>query len=60
MNLIDNKGWQGGVATVAHSQPRPTVVTTTSSVPTTTTTTRRNMGGRRPTKNAGVSTVFLL
>ncbi|PSN48912.1 Transcription factor kayak [Blattella germanica] len=51
MSLVDNKGWQGGITSVAQS--RPSVVT--APTVTTTATTRRNMGGRRPTKNSGIS-----
>ncbi|XP_069681925.1 transcription factor kayak isoform X2 [Periplaneta americana] len=54
MSLVDSKGWQGGIASVAQS--RPSVVTTApTTATTTTTTTRRNMGGRRPAKNSGIS-----
>lgn len=53
MSLVDNKGWQGGIASVAQTRSS---VTATASAPTTImTTTRRNMGGRRPAKNSGVS-----
>ena len=51
MSLVENKGWQGGITSV--SQSRPSVVT--APTVSTTATTRRNMGGRRPTKNNGVS-----
>ncbi|GLH07714.1 Transcription factor kayak [Gryllus bimaculatus] len=55
MTVVDTKGWQGGITSVAQSQSRPSVVTAAPTIPTTASTTRRNMGGRRPAKTVGMS-----
>ncbi|XP_063235583.1 transcription factor kayak isoform X2 [Bacillus rossius redtenbacheri] len=53
MSLVDQKGWQGGITSVAPSRPstalhNPTIATVAN-------TARRNVGGRRPAKNTGIS-----
>ncbi|XP_067012792.1 transcription factor kayak isoform X2 [Anabrus simplex] len=55
MSLVENKGWQGGITSVAHSSSRPLVSNAVATISTASTTTRRNTGGRRPAKNAGLS-----
>ncbi|KAK6638731.1 hypothetical protein RUM43_006998 [Polyplax serrata] len=62
ISLVDSKAWIGGSTTITTNQSttmnRPTIVSSASmpivqqNVPQPT---RRNMGGRRPTKNSGIS-----